>query len=577
MEIKKIDIYTNPSAKADPILAVNSLPSSTTTDESANISLRGSTPLETGVFLNNVPIYDAVRYSQLNGIGTFSIFNTLTIKNVTVFPGNPPLEFGNVTSGIISIQTDDRILEGNSNSLTLSFANIGFSREQKINEKQSVKLFTNWQPSGAIKQINEQALEDIESFTSNDLGVYWYGNGTLSWKVLGYSVTEGYEFNFEHPSFNGEFDQRKKRSFFTASLEKEIGTGTVSFNNGLTCSNGEYAYSNVSFNVIKKDVFTGVNYLLNRPKFSVKTGVSYDYRFSLVNGNFHEFSYALDTDHPTVEVDDEAHTKVLEGFGYFKYFWTEKIVFGAGMRKNVPLDSDRSYLSNQANVSYTDKEWTFTIGAGVYHKTGLVENTGEPFQSKSSQKSINIKRDRSDLEIVLGLFDKEGEINDMQYRARGAELFSEYRFSSKLNASASFTFLDANSDSGDYMYDLSYFIRGNLAYSPGRFWIIKSTIVAREGTNLSMASSADYRDNLDVYEPMYSEQQFRLSPYINMNLSVSKIFAFSEKLNVIVFANLNNIFDRKNVRSFDYTFDYSSNKPNLYSQRTGYLGAVINF
>lgn len=109
VEIKKLDIYTNPAAKADPILAVNSLPSSTTTDESANISLRGSSPIETGTFLNNVPIYDAVRYSQLNGIGTFSIFNTSIIKDLVVFPGNPPLEFGNTTAGVISLSTDDQI------------------------------------------------------------------------------------------------------------------------------------------------------------------------------------------------------------------------------------------------------------------------------------------------------------------------------------------------------------------------------------------------------------------------------------------------------------------------------------
>ncbi|MFZ1808328.1 MAG: carboxypeptidase-like regulatory domain-containing protein, partial [Cyclobacteriaceae bacterium] len=106
-KINRIEIYTNPSAKADPILAVNSTAAATTTDESANISLRGSSPAETGIFLNNVPVNDAVRYSQLNGIGTFSIFNTALIKNVLVFPGNPPLEFGNTTSGLISLQTDE--------------------------------------------------------------------------------------------------------------------------------------------------------------------------------------------------------------------------------------------------------------------------------------------------------------------------------------------------------------------------------------------------------------------------------------------------------------------------------------
>ncbi|WP_436517793.1 carboxypeptidase-like regulatory domain-containing protein [Ekhidna sp. To15] len=578
MEIKKIDIYTNPAAKADPILAVNSLPSATTTDESANISLRGSSPLETGIFMNNVPIYDAVRYSQLNGIGTFSIFNTSIIKGVTVFPGNPPLEFGNVTSGIIAMETDDRVLDDNANSLVLSLANIGYSREQKLNDKQSLKLFTNWQPSGPIKMLNEDALEDIESFTSNDLGLYWYGNGSLvSWKVLSYSVTEAYQFNFEHPSFMGIFDQKKQRSFLISTLEKSLWGGSLSLNNGMSYSNGDYSYSTVAFNVKKNDIFVGANYLLSKTRFSLKSGISYDYRFSSVFGNFHEFGYAVNTNHPTIDLDEEAHIKVLEGYSYFKYFISDQIAFGTGFRKNIPTENIDDYLSRQANISYADETWTITLGTGVYHKNGLMENTGEPFNSESFQKSIDIKRNKNGLELAVSLFDKTGETNEVKYTARGAEFFTNYRLSSKLNASASLTFLDAESEQGGYTYDLSYFIRGNVSYSPGRFWTIESTIVAREGTAISEVTSASYDGALDAFEPSYSEQSIRLAPYANAGLSVSKIFTISEKMNVIAFASLNNVFDRANIQSFGYNFDYSEKDQNLYSQRTGYLGAVINF
>ena len=578
MEIKKLDIYTNPAAKADPILAVNSLPSSTTTDESANISLRGSSPIETGVFLNNVPIYDAVRYSQLNGIGTFSIFNTAIIEGVTVFPGNPPLEFGNTTSGMISMQTDDRILDGNANSLVVSLASIGYSREQKINEKQSLKLFTNWQPSGPIKLLNEEALEDIESFISNDLGLYWYGGGeSISWKVFSYSITEGYQFNFEHPSFNGTFDQRKQRSFLISTVEKPLGRGAVSLNNGMSYSNGDYTYSNVAFNTKKKDFFLGANYLLIKERLSLKTGISYDYRYAEIAGNFHEFGYALGTNHPTVALDEDAQINVLEGYSYFKYFISDRIAFGAGLRKNVPVDDVDNYLSQQANVSYADDAWTVTLGAGIYHKNGLMENTGEPFETKSNQKSIDIKRVDNGLEIALSLFDKRGEVNGSKYTAKGTELFASYTLSTKLNASASITYLDAKSEEGDYLYDLSYFIRGNLSYSPGRFWTIESIVVARQGTTLSEVALATYNSSLDVFEPTYNEQSFRLSPYSNVGLSISKIFTISEKMNIIAFASLNNVFDRANVRSFEYNFDYSDRDESLFSQRTGYLGAVINF
>lgn len=579
MEIKKIDIYTNPSAKADPLLAVNSLPSSTTADESANISLRGSSPIETGIFLNNVPIYDGVRYSQLNGIGTFSIFSTSIIQNVTVFPGNPPLEFGNATSGIISMKTDDQVLGGNTNALILSLANVGFSREQKLNEKQSLKLFTNWQPSGPIKELNQEALEDIKSFTSNDFGIYWYGSGEkISWKVLSYSVTEGYEFNFQHPSFEGIFDQRKDRSYLISSVDKPVGKGNLSFNNGLSYSLGEYAYSNVAFEVEKKDLFLGLNYLLSTEKYSVKTGLNYDTRYSQVIGNFHEFGYALGMNHPTVPLNEGVHIKVLESFGYFKYFFSEEFALGTGVRKNLPTDNQDNYISGQGNLSYSKDEWTITMGAGAYNKLGLFENTGEPFSAKNFQKSIDIKWSESGMEIALSLFDKEGEVNNEKYVARGAELFADYRFTSKMRMSGSITWLDAASDSEtSYAYDLSYFIRGNASYSPGRMWTIETILMARQGATFFEVVRANFNNDLDVFVPVYSENEHRLPAYANIGLSISKIFPISDQLNIIAFASLNNILDRDNIRSYRHSFNYNKRENNLFSQRTGYFGMVVNF
>ncbi len=578
LEIKKLDIYTNPAAKADPILAVNSLPSATTTDESANISLRGSSPLETGVFMNNVPIYDGVRYSQLNGIGTFSIFNTAIIKGVTVFPGNPPLEFGNVTSGIIAMETDDLVLDGNANSLSISLASIGYSREQKINDRQSLKLFTNWQLSSPIKMVNESALEDIKSFNSNDFGLYWYGsNNWINWKILGYGVNEGYEFNFQHPSFSGIFDQEKQRGFLISSFEKQVGNGTISINKGLSASQGDYTYSNVAFNVQKKDLFLSANYLLTRNKFNLKTGMSYDYRHSSIDGNFHELSYALNTNHPTFDLSNGIGLKVLEGYSYLKYLASDKIAIGVGIRKNIAIDEIPDYLSSQGNISYSDDGWTITMGVGKYHKNSLVENTGAPFQSESVQKSIDIKRDINGLEVALSLFDKNGTLNKEKYTSRGIEVFTSYLFASKINTSASITLLDASNEGEIYAYDLSYFFRGNISYSPGRFWTIETTIVTRQGSTISEVTSANYDENLDVYIPNYSEGSFRLAHYSNIGLSVSKVFTISEKLNIIAFASVNNILDRKNQRGFEYNVDYTQRENSLFSLRTGYFGAVINF
>ncbi|MEM8938492.1 MAG: carboxypeptidase-like regulatory domain-containing protein [Bacteroidota bacterium] len=578
LDIDKMEIYTNPAAKADPLLAVNALPSSTTVDESANISLRGSRPIETGIYFNNVPIYDAVRYSQLNGIGTFSIFNTEIIESVTVFPGNPPLEFGNASSGIISMKTDDKVVKESSNSVILSLANIGFSRQQKVNDKTSMKLFSNWQPSRPIKWLNKEALMEIESFTSNDIGVYLYGNNPqYSWKILAYGVTEGYQFNFQHPSFKGIFDQEKDRGFLISTVEKKWGPGTVTFNNGLSFSNGKYGYSNVDFNTEKRDFFIGLNYLVVKEKFSLKSGFSFDDRYSAVTGNFHLLEYALGLDHPTVDLNEDTRIKVPEFFGYFKYYLSDQIAFGTGLRKNISSGNVSDYLSHQANLLFSEGNWTITGGIGKYHKNGFQENTGEPFSTRNVQKSLDVKRNSKGLQLSVSIFDKKGSVNGADYTSKGAEIFANYQLHSNLRTSASITLLDVDSEQDENIFDLSYFIRGNVSWNLAKFWTIESIWTARQGTLTSVVSFANYDANLEVYRPNHQENSIRLPYYLNVGLSVNRVLEISDQIGVIAFASLNNVLNRKNIREYTYNSDYSQRDARFFSLRTGYMGIVINF
>lgn len=577
LKLDKLDVYTNPSAKADPILAVGSLPSSTTTDESANISLRGSSPIETSIMLNNVPIYDAVRYSQLNGIGTFSIFNTSIIKDVTVYPGNPPLEFGNTTAGVIALTTDDRVLEDNANSAIISLASIGFSREQRLSDNQSLKLFSNWQPSGAIKSVNETSLEQIRSFEAIDFGAYWYGAiDRLKWKLFSYSINEGYQFNFKHPSFDGVFDQRKKRTFLTSSLESNIWEGTLSFNSGVNLSAGDYGYSNVAFEVNQNDFFSSLNYLKVNTEWSLKTGLSIDSRGASVLGNFHEFGYALGANHPTIDVDEHIRTNTIESYLYAKKFVTDKLTIGAGFRSNFLWEND-SYLSRQINAVYATDHWTFTFGAGKYFKSGLIENSGEPFESESSQVSADIKHAVGSRTITLSLFSKDNRINQSPYNAQGVEFFIEEDLLSNLTGSMSITWLDAFSDEESFQFDIDYFVRADLSYRPGRMWTLEAILLGRQGSEFIPVQSARFDNELNVFEPFRSDLAERLPSYLNISLSINKILPISEKMNMICFASVGNFVDRKNIRSYTYDIDYQSRTADYFSRRTTYFGAIVNF
>ena len=101
--------------------------------------------------------------------------------------------------------------------------------------------------------------------------------------------------------------------------------------------------------------------------------------------------------------------------------------------------------------------------------------------------------------------------------------------------------------------------------------------MTRDGVNYVPITSSSYVDEFDVYQPFFSESADRRPSYLNFGLSVSKIFLISEEVSIIGFASVTNITNHQNVRNYSYSRDYSTKEPNLFSQRTFYFGAVINF
>lgn len=582
-KIRKLDIYTNPSAKADPLLAVNSTPSATTTDESANISLRGSSSAETGIFLNNVPINDAVRYSQLNGIGTFSIFNTALIENLQIYPGNPPLEFGNTTSGLIALQTEETIPSKPVNTLSVTMASLGFYTQQKLNEKSSITAFSNYQPSAVIKAFNAKALEDLERFNSVDLGVHYFrklSDRTIV-KVFTYGIRESYRFRYSQPTYDGSFIQEKWRNFTVANVRHRFKKSELSFNNGLSFSSANYRHSITNINLNLRDFYSSLNYQYFGGKAEFKTGLSYDYRGATFEGKYPLYDYAVGEQFPVDSSSSRESVKVPEGYFYLKYFFAPKWVAGVGVRKNIPVHTG-NFLSGQVNLNYKPaKEWNINFSVGRYNKYQLPQGEGgDPLLIKSDQYSTDISYKKTKFESSLSVFYKQSQQRKVEYQVAGLEFYTRYRIRSNVRAQVSLTCLDAQQTSKGKttpsQYDISYFLRGNIEYTIQGTWIINSVFLFRQGSFYQPVTNASFDGTLNVYNPTYGDSE-RLPAYHLIDISISKIFLIQKRYSTIAFAGLGNIINFKNVRGYAYNFDYSEKEDELFSQRTIYFGMIFNF
>ncbi|MEO1049132.1 MAG: TonB-dependent receptor [Bacteroidota bacterium] len=585
-KIRRLEIYKNPSAKADALLAVNTLPSSTTTDESANVSFRGSSTRQTGIFLNNVPVYNAVRFSQLNGIGTFSIFNTEILESVQVFPGNPPLEFGSTTSGLIAVQTSESFYKKPTQSVTLSLASFGFNLKQPLGNKTAVSVFTNYQPSQLIRGLNRQSLENILKFDSFDAGVHFVHkptkNSTI--KLFNYTLFEGYSFQMNEPTFDGTLDQNRNLNLTILNYRLQFNRWNLSVNQGFNASKIEVDFSQFDFDIWNKDYYASFNAHYESPKFGLKTGLTYDLRSTDFEGLTPGFSFAIGPDHPAESLQSMDKLDILDAYLYLKYYLNDKVTAGIATRKNIPLNNQPTYLSGQGNINIKlNSENTINLGVGRFNQLSNSEQGNGALLTTSTQYGVDYLHGGDRKEFTLSLFAKTTDIGSRNIQTMGIETFFRYKILEKLNAQVSYAFLDSEERRDeltfDANFDLDYFFKGGIEYNINSLFTISSRFIFREGTLFSGLENAAFRDDLNVSEPSFAplNERMRYRAYRAVDLNLSKLFPVNEGLTIVAFASMSNVFNFKNVRSLSYNFDYTASQENFFNLRTSYFGAVLNF
>ena len=583
-QMSKLDIYLNPNAKGDPLLAINSLPASTSNDETANISLRGSPASETGIYLNNVPIHDAVRLDQQNGVGQFSIFNTSMIQTLKVFPGNPPLEFPGATSGAVALYTTDRQIE-NQSSIYLSLVGGGISGSRQIGKNTQLTGYLSQNFHQGLKGLNSKAMKSIHSFQSTDGGIYLLHRFTprSMLKVFNFGISEGYKYNFRHPSWEGLFTQKKKRNMTIANYSYQWDHARLEWNQGFNYSNARYATGNIKNTIKNWDLFSGLNYHLFKGKWSIKSGVSLDTRQSKAAGKYPQYFFALAPEHPSNAFQSKENIALLESFVYGKYRIHPKLVLGVGFRMQPGLGDLDHYVSKQFNLNYQlDEHQNLTGSIGQYFKYQLPnEESDSKYIVESQQLTLDYQIKNDIWNAQAAVYYKKSNNLDLDNEIYGGELFIGFQEGS-FSGSASVAHIHSMLKTGETQfpskYDMDYFLRLIVKYDiPG--WMNWSMVyLQRQGSYFLPVIGSQFDNNTNTYEPFYAAfaEGERLPTYRLLDVSVSKLITVGDGT-LIVFLSANNIFDFKNVREISYESDYSASFESYFNRRSIFFGGIYSW
>jgi len=583
-KINKLDIYLNPSSQADALKAVQSNPASTTIDETANVSLRGSPASETGVFLNNVPLNDVVRLDQSNGVGQFSIFNTSTIESVNVFASNPPLEFGNATSGVVALYTDDELPE-TANSISLNLVGVGLSFSRKLGNKTSVTAFSNWNTPYFLKGVNPISLEDLTNFNTLDFGVYGVHQFNANWqlKFFNYAIDENYRYQTRFPSFNGEFQQHKKRNLSIINLIQQKENTRFEWNQGINFSDANYQIGNIDIHTQNFDYFSGLNYAWYPENGSIKVGLNTNVHKIGSNGFFPLYPNGFSKEHPNVSFSDNQWLVIPEGFAYTKWTFKENLSIGLGGRFHPKLDNLASYASYQMNLAYTFQEKHQVIASvGEYHKFQLPNGETNRVQKLfSRQYSLDYQFNTRKWKYSAAVYQKDNLRGHTPNLVRGAEIYGAYK-GQNLSAGISLASIQSTlKNEGNNIptdYDLSYFLRTTLQYKIAGVWELGLVYWQRQGRYYLPVSQSYFDEQTNTFAPIYSAQHegLRLPDYHKMDLSISRIIGLPFG-SAVLYANATNLLDFKNVRNYNYNEDYSQRFAEYLNRRVIFFGVVLNW
>lgn len=591
VKLTKLKIYLNPVSQGDPLKAITLLPASTTSDESANPSIRGSSSDRTRVVLNNVPIYNPVRNSQINGMGNFSIFNPEIVNKQYVYASNPPLTYGNTSAGLIEIETIKE-LPGNQLQLSTSLASTGVFLSQKIKNRSFVQVFGNSQFSDAFIGLNKAGMKMLNSFFTRDIGINLHsGFGKkLSFNSFSYYIDEGYDVNVEKYTFQGKSLSEKTRAFTVNNLKYHTERGVLSINNGIDNSRKDFSFGNIISKNKINQLFISVDYRwFCSDKITLQTGISNDYHRSKFNDTIPAYYYALSPGSIKNASDSTILNDILEVYSYLNWDLNKKWTLSAGLRSNIPVKDQSYYLSSQLGIKYRiNNTQSLLLSGGHYHNYSTPNYFSKEFILLSSnQLALDYSFENKNTSLTAAAFFKNEngkQTNNLFYSfdsqsTFGIEFFAEQSFREYFKFTFSNTFMNQVSKQNHTSFrgekDYNYFIKTSLNYNNPKIFSLSLSFISRPGDYYTSIERSVFDSQSNYYQPIYSNtingSQFK--SYNRLDLSISRYFKF-KRAALISFASINNILNTNNQSDALYNNDYSQTHFNNYQLRTFYFGVV---
>ncbi len=273
IDIRKVESIPVLFGERDVLKSIQLLPGiSTTSEGSSGFSVRGGSIDQNLILLDEAPVYSA---SHL--LGFFSVFNSDALKNMTVFKGGIPANYGGRASSVLDIA----MKEGNNRKFQVN-GGLGLISSRFTVEGPIVKDKISFIASG--RRSYADLVAKAGGFIDNDIDLYFYD----------FNAKVNYKINNRNRIFLSTYFGRDDFGFGAIGMDWGNVTGTIRYNkifNDKLFSNTTVIYSNYDYSFMlgqSASMASGIEDYGFKEDFTYYTNPHFTLKFGL-NSTYHRF------------------------------------------------------------------------------------------------------------------------------------------------------------------------------------------------------------------------------------------------------------------------------------------------
>ena len=587
---EKLDIYFNPTASGDVLRSLITLPASTNTAESANPTLRGSSADRSRVLLNGVPIFRPVRNTQINGIGNFSLFHTELLHAQYIYPSNPPLTRGNAIAGVVAIETTKKLRISQS-KVSAGLAHIGIFRDQKLGERAFIQAYANHQFSRWFIGINQAGLSNLKAFRNQDAGINIHLKNKQGWTLdaLAYGIEESYQIQLHTFGRTGHTHSSQQRHFHTLRLRKPTPKGIFSFHHGFDLSQRYFRFNTLDSKQTERSLYSAIDWRHRITKhWEWQSGIVHQLQYYRANDHWVPSLLEPPASHHTINQQDTLQQRRFEMYQYLRYTPKGKWSFQVALRGSLNAYHQRRYISSQASARWQiAPQKAMLFSGGQYHSYSLPAPFDKHIRLLRSQQ-FAIDYDwvtTSDQHIHLAAYAKKesGQFNSALFTVEdyrkiyGLEAQFKQPFGQFLQTQISATYLLQDITKAEFQWsgtqDRLLFLKAIIQFKKANFLDTSLNYIWHNGL-WEIPRSED--EPFGAFPFHSAPQPERLGAYGSLNLSISRYIMWKNNHSLVVYGNLTNLLNQKNIQSIRYNEQFARTGWNYFQRRTIYAGLVLS-